>query len=321
MCKVSTVPLIARLIEYLNTRPANGRFQDWTIQQISGGANNLLYRVTNQETDWAVKFTIQDARRRAVREYNALLALQQARLTIAPMPIWLDESRSVVVQSWVAGTVTADPPQTESEWEHLVRHYATIHTLEPQNTQVAIEPAVLNFSSIPSAYAGIQAHLAAIPPQHRPSILQKLLPRLLAQAPTALPPCPLALCRVDANLLNFLRRPDGWYSVDWENSGWGDPAFEITDVMCHPRYESVSDEQWEWVAALYGQISRDKTAVSRIYAYYPFMLVWWVAKFGRMLYEIPRGKDERLVTRPTNWQTDLENKLERYTQKAARVIK
>ncbi|VAW33676.1 hypothetical protein MNBD_CHLOROFLEXI01-4431 [hydrothermal vent metagenome] len=58
------------LLSYLANFPENGRFQDTLYQHISGGFNNVLYRITNEQHDLVVKFTVRDERRRARRELN-----------------------------------------------------------------------------------------------------------------------------------------------------------------------------------------------------------------------------------------------------------
>jgi len=70
---------------------------------------------------------------------------------------------------------------------------------------------------------------------------------------------------------------------------------------------------------LYGELSGDQTAVTRIQAYTPFMLVWWAARLARASYEVPRGLDERLVERPPDWQTQNQALYERYIQLATDV--
>lgn len=301
-------------------RPETGRFHDWHFQPVSGSANNLLYQATNDTADLAIKFTIRDARRRARREYQALLALQKAEEDLAPEPILLDESSyplPVVVQSWVAGEVTAAPPQTDAAWQLLIEHYVQLARVTPDQVTGSLDTAVMNFTSIPHAHQHIQQQLASIPHTERPASLQKLLACLSAAPPLPRSPAPsLAFCRNDSNTLNFIRRPKGWLSVDWENSGWGDPAFEIADVICHPQYASVPNERWQWVVQLYGEMSGDQTAVSRIQAYTPFMLVWWAARLARASYEVPHGLDQRLVERPADWQTQNRALYERYIQLA-----
>ena len=47
------------------------------------------------------------------------------------------------------------------------------------------------------------------------------------------------------------------------------------------------------------------------------MLFWWVARFARTLYEVPRGGDQRLASRPDSWLADMQSKYRRYLALAA----
>ena len=312
-----------KLLDYLATWPEDGRFQSHTIQKIGGGANNILYKVSGEDGDLAVKFTLRDGRRRAWREFQALQAVMAHSLAIAPLPVLLDETsypQPVVVQTWLAGEVTAVPPQTDAEWHKLVQHHATLTQITPENTEVDLATGVVNFNGLADGLAQMQQQCATIPPEAQPAALKELM-QWANQLPDDLPPAPLALCRVDANTLNFVRRMGAWASVDWENSGWGDPAFEMADLITHPAYLDVPLARWAWVAELYGELVGEETAVSRIKTYTSLMLIWWVARLARALYEIPRGLDERLVPRDPNWQQQAEQKLAIYTTRAFTAIK
>ena len=312
------------LIEHLAKFPENGRFQAYAYQRISGSANNILYRATNDSQDFAVKFTVCDARKRARREFNALLALESCALDIAPRPVYLNEARyaqPVVVQTWLDGEVTAVPPQTDADWQQIISHYATLATVTPEKADVDLETAVMSMSSLQEGLDQIQWQLDQIPELHRLAMLTNLLLALPTSPPSNFPTVsPLALCRVDSNTLNFIRRPGAWASVDWEYSGWGDPAFEIADMMSHPKFMAVSATRWQWVMALYEEMTGDETAVIRIQAYYPLMLVWWVARFARSLYEVPRGLDERLVVRPIGWEIEAKEKMLAYGRLAEQAL-
>jgi len=169
------------LLTYLAGTPADGRWRQWQIQLIGGSANNILYRATSSDSDLAVKFTIRDARGRARREYNALQALEQAGPDVAPRPVLLDENSyalPVVVQSWLDGVVTAEPPQSDDEWRQLVGHYAAIHTVTPDKVSVHLETAVINFDSVTAGRRHIQQQVAAIPAKSQPASLKTLLSRL-----------------------------------------------------------------------------------------------------------------------------------------------
>jgi hypothetical protein len=155
-----------------------------------------------------------------------------------------------------------------------------------------------------------------VPKKAQPASLQRLLRRFEKTHFSEWPAVPPALCRVDPNHLNFIRRPGLWGSVDWENSGWGDPAFEIADLMTHPAYLTVPASHWGWVVESYGQLTNDPAAAHRIRTYHQVMLVWWVARLARYLYEVPQGLDERLVQRPAEWLADIQAKYERYLKLA-----
>ena len=113
------------LLQYLDSvRPAASEtWRGWHIAPVMGGANALVYRVTRQPDDYAVKFTVRDERDRAGREYAALDALRQSGLRIAPEPIWLGReqyTQPVVVQSWLDGETLDGPPQNDAEWAALL---------------------------------------------------------------------------------------------------------------------------------------------------------------------------------------------------------
>lgn len=99
----------------------------------------------------------------------------------------------------------------------------------------------------------------------------------------------LALCRVDGNWRNLIQRENAIASVDWENSGWGDPAFEVADLITHPAYADVSQERWPWLIAAYVDQQSEPTVEIRIRTYVTVMRLWWVVRSACYLYEVPRG--------------------------------
>jgi hypothetical protein len=55
--------------------------------------NNLIFRVTRDADDWAVKFTIRDERNRARREFKALRLLESLDVPVVPRPIYFDQEQ------------------------------------------------------------------------------------------------------------------------------------------------------------------------------------------------------------------------------------
>jgi aminoglycoside phosphotransferase (APT) family kinase protein len=317
--------IIYSLLDYLadNHQP-DEQWQDWYITPITGGLNNLLYRTTNSEYDLAIKFTIRDSRNRADREYGALLALHQAGLSIAPQPVLLDRDRysqPVVVQTWLEGEAVTTPPPTDTEWECLLQHLATLHTLTPAKTSLKLPEAVLNANSIQEGKKIIQQQIALIPSEAQPTSLKTLTCHFETATLPRWSKVPVALCRVDANCLNFIRRPGLWASVDWENSGWGDPAFEIADLMTHPAYISVPPSRWEWVVDTYCHLIGDASTAIRIQTYYKIMLVWWVARAARYVYEFSQESEKRLATLPDDWEATVRANYHHYLDLAQNFLK
>jgi len=247
------------------------------------------------------------------------LALQQAGLDLAPEPILVDRTsfaQPVVVQSWLTGEVHTVPPTTDEVWYRLLQHFAQIHTVTPDKVTTSIEAAVLNAHTAPAACANVQQQLARIPIDAQPAAAQTLIARFTATSFPVWQPPPLVLCRVDPNILNFIQRSDSWASVDWENSGWGDPAFEIADLITHVAYMHVPATRWDWVIDTYCKLVDNPATAARIQVYRQIQTVWWVVRLLRYLYEVPRDLDQRMVAPPADWQADIQAKYEHYLQAA-----
>jgi thiamine kinase-like enzyme len=123
---------------------------------------------------------------------------------------------------------------------------------------------------------------------------------------------PVTLCRLDNNIENYIRRPGLWASVDWEYSGWGDPAFDVANLVTHVALMDVPPSRWDWFVDSYCDLVEDTTAPLRIQVYCEILPVWWAARLARYLYELPRGRDRRLAAWPAGWQADIEAKYAHY---------
>lgn len=88
----------------------------------------------------------------------------------------------------------------------------------------------------------------------------------------------------------MVRRGGRWRSVDWENAGWGDPAFELSDLLGHPtcldlpagRRRAVRDP---YAAAHPG----DTMLLERAAVYDAMWACWWACRFARMEAEMNAG--------------------------------
>jgi aminoglycoside phosphotransferase (APT) family kinase protein len=328
------------LIAYLSdlVPPPSGELSEcwrgWQIVLVGGGRNGRVFHVTGEgpsgaagvvgePSDLAVKLTARDRFDRAGREYHALTALAEAGLAIAPRPVLLERERhasQVVVMTWLEGTVADDPPATDEEWRRMVEHLAAIHRVTPQTTSIAFPDAVLSMRSPADGIATIHREVDRIPRQDQPSSLRAIVERFDAHPFPSWPPPPNALRRGDPNIRNIVQRSGPWASVDWEYSGWSDPAMELGDLIAHAAYLEVPAERWARVTRLYASLVSDDGVARRISVYTSLMYGFWVGRMGRMLYEIPRGLDDRLAPWPSGWLDHVQCTYERYLALANQAL-
>lgn len=170
--------------------------------------------------------------------------------------------------------------------------------------------------SAEDAKARVSQQLALLADEAHDESIARLIQQMETTRFPEWEPPQMTLCRVDPNILNFIRRDHIWLSVDWENAGWGDAAFEIADLMAHPSYIQVAPTRWDWVIGQYCRLMNDPQMETRIRTYHRIMLVWWVVRCARYLYDIPRGRDPRLVDHLAERQADFQAKSAHYLRAA-----
>jgi aminoglycoside phosphotransferase (APT) family kinase protein len=317
---------LRQLLEFLARRQPTARltWAKWSVEPIRGGWNSRLYRATSPDCDLAIKFTPKVERDRVGREYQALDVLYRLGLAIAPRPLVLDREHydlPVVVQEWLDDPVRPEPPGTIRGWQLLSSHLALVHAVEPAVTDLALLPAVFNFNQAETGRQEVARSWSKLPASGRSPALQRLVERYLAREYPSWPVPQLALCRCDNNILNFVRRPGGWASIDWENSGWGDPAFDVADLITHPAYLPVAAGEWPTFIRLYLKRREEPSDAPRIAAYVEMMLVWWTVRFARAIDELARGiQQPRLVPRPGDWATKVHDNYQHYLARAGEAL-
>jgi hypothetical protein len=314
---------LSSLIDFLATDlPASPcEYTGWRIVPVTGGFNNRLFRASGPAGDLAIKFTRRDARDRAGREFQALALLQALGLDLAPRPVLLERERwplPVVVQTWEEGLSFDEPPASPAEWQRLLEHYAAIHGVR-QDPARMLPLAVLTFPDAHSAVEAIllemEPLLQAGQPSARPwqadlrvADLRVLAGRLAAARFPAWPAPIYTLARCDPAAPNFLRRDGPWLSVDWENSGWGDPAFEIGELLAHPSYRPLDPAAREFVLQTAADLHpQDPAFRLRARVYEAIVLVRWAGLLARYWRERDLGRPDttRLARWPEEWWAAL----------------
>ena len=279
------------LLDYLaaGDNLTDEQWNDWHISQVHSGTQNLLYRTTNVQDDFAVKF-IKPTNHRAWREYGSLLALDQAGLSIAPKPVMIESSsyfQPVIVMTWLKGDASYTSPTEEAEWISLIEHYASIHRLTPENTGIRLPSAFFNANSVEAAKELVCRKVTSVSVEASTPTLMSVVHRWEASPFPDLENGRTSLCRSDANIHNFVRRQDKWASVDWEYGGWGDPAFEIAGLLTQPTLIGITSSRTDWIINTYCELMGDMNTATRIQTFYKMMVVWWAARYALALYNTP----------------------------------
>lgn len=311
-----------------------------TVRRVTGGANNALYYVEAGGQRYACKLCVADDRRRAAREYGALRLLQAAHLDIAPQPLWLDESCTIlpyptVVYRWLPGDPLA-PPLTTQQLAALIGSIQRLHALRPEDFKhVELSDGWLHWFDFAPYLDELHGFLTeygpwlvATDPQGRD--LYDRLARLVDGcaafvATTAADPgresVPLRLCRVDPNLANAVWSDDGrvrW--VDWEYSGWGDPALDVADLRWHAALSSLSTGQHAWLRNSYRRPAGDDHFELRLMVWDRLLATRWAFLILRWLWSGHHGPDRVRLTRPPTDVVALRVRLIRFIERAEQVV-
>jgi aminoglycoside phosphotransferase (APT) family kinase protein len=333
---------IRRWLQVVAAAHASGG-NDWidagvAVHRVSGGSNNALYRVETDGQCCAVKLCVADGRRRAAREYGALLLLHRAGVDLAPQPLCLDESCTLVpfpavVYRWLCGK-SLGPTLTMRELAMLLEGYHSMHTLYRDEHESSAGGALdawfhwfdfeVYLSELVDFLAEYGSWLATTEPDG--PYLRERLARLVAGCAETVrttsvdPSCESVrrcLCRVDPNLANTVLDESGrlrW--VDWEYSGWGDPALDLADLRWHAALSGLSDSQQDWLRENYRWPPDDAGFEERLALWDRLLATRWPFLVLRVLWSAHNGPDRVRLTRPDVDPVVLRERLVRFIERA-----
>ena len=310
-----------------------------TVRRVTGGANNALYRVEADGHQYACKLCVIDERQRARHEYAALRLLQAVALDLAPRPLWLDESYAVVpypvvVYHWLPGAPLG-PALTTPQLAALIESIQRLHGIRPGEVGDRDLPdawfhwfdTARYLDEIHCLPAEDGAWLVATDPQGQE--LRDRLARLVrdcadlvssTRADPRRESVPLCLCRVDPSLANALWCDDGrlrW--VDWEYSGWGDPALDLADLRWHAALDQLSAAEHAWLRDSYRRPPGDDGFEARLRVWDRLLATRWAFRILHSLWSEHHGPDRERLTQPTASASDLRALLIRFIERAERV--
>jgi len=220
-----------------------------------------------------------------VREFQALQQL--APFAVAPQPVFYDpDVAPVVVYEFLEGEMWDRTRPRPEQLIQLAQVWSTFHRIDPACLIPANEfsqTGVL-LTRIEAVFAEYGQWVEQVFPQgrHAAALCFRLLDQLneVSRTLATLPPV-LSFCRLDARFANIIQRPDGRIGlVDWEDSGLGDAAFALVDMMLHVNQEDLlTREAWEQAFHPYlaEREKEDRGFRGRVHLYHTLIPALWLA--------------------------------------------
>ena len=205
-----------------------------TITPIEAGRTNRNYRVEVGSATFFLRLSHEDTALLGidrVAEYEAALAA--AASGVGPEVVAHLPEHGCLITAWVAGEPLAEGDmEQESVLADVARVVSTIHAgpalpatfdafrIVEAYRRVSVERGV----PIPEAYGPAHAHAERI------------------EAAFARAPVPRRPCHNDLLSDNFLKGTDGFWLVDYEYSGMGDPFFDLGNLSINNGLSEASQE-------------------------------------------------------------------------------
>jgi len=303
--------------------------------------NNALYRVELEAGVYACKLCVSDERKRAEREYAAMDLLQQHGVDIAPKPLGIDLTATIlpypaVVYEWCHGQVCRS---NRNEYlPVMLDSLHSLHTCRPQpadgrRLRIPLRKAWFHWFERTPYIEELSDFITKYAPWLRRTgdegqALSRRLERLVQVGAERLSGMqvdldwgkfPVCLCHVDPNSNNAILGEDGqvrW--VDWEYSGWGDPALDLAEYRWHMAYADLSAGQQARFREAY-QTPRDDPHFAQRLAFWDCLLaIRWPLLLLRWLWSREHGPDRLRLSTIEAEKTDLWGRLVWLIERAER---
>ncbi len=261
------------------------------LEPLTGGFNNPLYRFHLDGRVLCLKLPLVDERRRGYREWQTLTLLYRRGRPIVPEPVWHGEhpDRPAIVMAFARGIGLGahplEPPQLDALTDGLTALYAITPDDVDELLPDVVTPAPAMVTRMRRTWTALNATAdsAGITDAGMAAERRNLLeawkrwssgpePQRLAA------PAPRALGRGDPSLANFLWDGDRLTLLDFEYSGWTDPAFELADLVEHTQSRETPDDVWE---EFIHRFDLDQPALERHHAARRLMCFFWLARWWR----------------------------------------
>ena len=257
-----------------------GVLEEVALQPLTGGMNNQLYRLRHDGGDLCLKLHRVDHRHRADREWLTLTVLAGRGHPRAPHPVWRSDrdDHPAIVMTLAAGTplggACLQPPQLDA----VVAALSDLYSITPADVidpvPEAATPATAMLQRLHDTWTALTA--TADPRQRQ---LVDLWQRWSSSPDPEVVHTPApqqVLGRGDPSLANVLWDDTGLTLLDFEYSGWTDPAYELADLIEHPQSRGTPDHAW---SVFVDRFELDSDARVRHRAARRMLALFWLARW------------------------------------------
>ncbi len=320
------------------------------ISRANPSLNDAVYRVNTPQGLFGCKIYLADERRRIYREWSTLRILDQHSLPLAPLPIEIDDSLTVVpspviVMSWVQGRAFNHQRLTPPMLHELIFALQKVHSIGPRHTTFDLPSAwaqpvsFLSLSQTLTArlqnYLAWQQEASAGPLRvSAQGLLDLRLRRQLetvvaaaaslaahaAQLPQTLAP---VLIRGETVLADVFWTDENQIClVDWDGSGWGDPAYDLAALRWHPQNQVLGARLWDVMRALYVPPPLDDAFSQRLRAWEMLLPCDWCLRSLQSLLDAAQPlRNPGVTPTPESLARNIRLRFDRYLSAAEAMLK
>lgn len=309
------------------------------LTRVRGGGNNALFRVSADGENFAVKLCVQDARHRAEREYGALALFARLGFNLAPKPVLIDTNcallpHPIVIYHWLDGEPlfgSVNEAQLTALLA-LVRQTHSIHQADiPEIYFRDAEYHHFDFAWYLDELQGLFSKYGewlAERPEDAESYdrIRRLTKRCIQYVSNVnvnpeRPKITLCFCHVDSNLANFIWNERGeLHWIDWEYSGWGDPALELAEFESHLGADALTPTQRGWLRQKYCLPEGDHSFDERITVWDHILFTRWALLVARALWSAYHGSDRVRLTTSNDGPDIIRERLVKTIERAEKFL-
>jgi hypothetical protein len=218
----------------------------------------------------------------AEREFKILGVLRDFGVNLAPEALALHGNS--LLMTWLEGQALTAPPSPDDEtmWHRLMACIGASHEISLRAYSQQIPMRGWGLMNPEDLMRAIELEVSA----HPEGLERESLIKMLGQAadkfvPRWEKPAPVALCRRNYALEDFIWDGHHLLTVDWGAADWGDMAAEIGWWSAYPDYESLPGSHWAWLRWEFARLTADQGLIPRSTVYGHLAQLWWAARLSR----------------------------------------